>query len=45
RQCLNKKYRDIYKLQADFKLKQKARNYLIYNGFSFDEINFALKQS
>ncbi|APA82145.1 regulatory protein RecX [Francisella tularensis] len=45
RQCLNKKYRDINKLQADFKLKQKAMNYLIYNGFSFDEINFALNQS
>ncbi|AVC43366.1 RecX family transcriptional regulator [Francisella tularensis subsp. novicida] len=45
KQCLNKKYRDINKLQADFKLKQKAMNYLIYNGFSFDEINFALNQS
>ncbi|MFV9925077.1 MAG: regulatory protein RecX [Francisella endosymbiont of Hyalomma scupense] len=45
KQCLNKKYKDINKLQADFKLKQKAINYLIYNGFDFDEINFALKQS
>ncbi|MDE5041503.1 RecX family transcriptional regulator, partial [Francisella tularensis subsp. holarctica] len=39
------KYRDINKLQAEFKLKQKEMNYLIYNGFSFDEINFALNQS
>ena len=45
KQCLNKKYKDINKLQADFKLKQKAINYLIYNGFDFDEINFVLKQS
>ncbi|MDE5035967.1 RecX family transcriptional regulator, partial [Francisella tularensis subsp. holarctica] len=45
RQCLNKKYRDINKLQSDLKLKQKAMNYLIYNVFRFDEINFALYKS
>ncbi|APC90829.1 MULTISPECIES: regulatory protein RecX [Francisella] len=44
-QCLDKKYKDINKLQADFKLRQKAINYLIYNGFSFDEINFALSKT
>ncbi|MDE5037635.1 RecX family transcriptional regulator, partial [Francisella tularensis subsp. holarctica] len=27
RQCLNKKYRDINKLKAYFKLNQKAMNY------------------
>lgn len=41
--CLHKKYKDISVLQKDFKLKQKAMNYLAYNGFSFDEINFAVK--
>jgi len=35
---LNKKYKDMEILKTDFKLKQKAINYLIYNGFSFDEI-------
>ena len=43
-QCLHKKYKDISLLQKDFKLKQKAMNYLTYNGFSFDEINFALNE-
>ncbi len=37
--CLTKKYKDLEKLKSDFKLKQKAINYLAYNGFSFDEIN------
>lgn len=40
--CLNKKYKDISKIQKDPKLKQKAINYLAYNGFNFDEINEAL---
>ncbi|MDE4951120.1 RecX family transcriptional regulator, partial [Francisella tularensis subsp. holarctica] len=39
RQCFNKKYRDINKLQADIKLKQKEINYLIYNDYIYDEIN------
>ena len=42
KQCLDKKYKDINKLQLDFKLRQKAIDYLVYNGFRFDEINFAL---
>lgn len=45
RQCLAKKYKNINKLHLDFKLRQKAINYLVYNGFSFDEINFALSLS
>ncbi|MBK2356341.1 regulatory protein RecX [Francisella hispaniensis] len=45
RQCLDKKYKNINKLHLDFKLRQKAINYLVYNGFSFDEINFALSLS
>lgn len=40
--CLQKKYKDLDKLQSDLKLKQKAVNYLLYNGFNFDEINFAI---
>ncbi|MFC4892811.1 regulatory protein RecX [Pseudofrancisella aestuarii] len=40
--CLNKKYKNVPKLQKDLKLKQKAINYLVYNGFNFDEINGAL---
>ncbi|MED7788992.1 regulatory protein RecX [Francisella sp. 19X1-34] len=43
--CLYKKYKDIKLLQSDFKLKQKAMNYLAYNGFSFDEIDFAINES
>ena len=43
--CLQKKYKDIKVLQSDFKLKQKAMNYLAYNGFSFDEIDFAINES
>lgn len=43
--CLQKKYKDIKLLQSDFKLKQKAMNYLAYNGFSFDEIDFAINES
>lgn len=41
-QCLHKKYKDLSKLQKDLKLKQKAINYLLYNGFDFDEINFVI---
>ena len=42
--CLQKKYKDIKVLQSDFKLKQKAMNYLAYNGFSFNEIDFAINE-
>lgn len=45
RRCLQKKYKDMDKLKQDFKLKQKAMNYLAYNGFGFDEINFAVNES
>lgn len=41
--CLNKKYKDISELQNDMKLKQKAINYLAYNGFSYEEISFAIR--
>lgn len=40
--CLQKKHKDLDKVQSDLKLKQKVVNYLLYNGFSFDEINFAI---
>ncbi|AIT09695.1 RecX family transcriptional regulator [Candidatus Francisella endociliophora] len=43
--CLYKRYKNIGELQKDFKLKQKAMNYLAYNGFSFDEINFAVSEN
>ncbi|BCD92165.1 regulatory protein RecX [Francisella halioticida] len=42
---LQKKYKDVKFLQSDFKLKQKAMSYLTYNGFSFDEIDFAINES
>ncbi|KEI35058.1 regulatory protein RecX [Francisella sp. W12-1067] len=38
KKCLYKKYTDIEMLELDPKLKQKAINYLVYNGFSYDEI-------
>lgn len=44
KKCLQKKYKNISLLQSDFKLRQKAINYLVYNGFSFDEINFAVDE-
>ena len=40
--CLNKKYKNNDDLKKDVKLKNKATNYLIYNGFSYDEINHAI---
>jgi len=40
--CLLRKYRDVSQLQQDIKLKQKAINYLAYNGFDYDQINFAI---
>jgi regulatory protein len=42
RKCLQKKYKNISELKDDIKLKNKATNYLIYNGFSYDEINHAI---
>jgi regulatory protein len=42
RQCLLRKYKDISKLKQDMKLKQKAVNYLAYNGFDYDQISFAI---
>ena len=39
---LHKKYKDTEILKTDFKLKQKAVNYLANNGFSFDEIGECL---
>lgn len=42
KKCLDKKYKDNEKLHKDLKLKQKAINYLAYNGFSFEEINFVI---
>ena len=42
RQCLLRKYKDISKLKLDMKLKQKAVNYLAYNGFDYDQISFAI---
>ena len=44
-QCLNKKYKDISKLNNDFKLKQKAISYLLYNGFNFEQINHCFNNS
>lgn len=41
--CLNKKYKDIHLFKQDLKLKQKAMNYLAYNGFGYEEISFAIK--
>ena len=43
--ALAKKYHDIEKLQSDAKLKQKAINYLLYNGFSIDEIKEAINKT
>ncbi len=40
--CLLKKYKDISELQNDIKLKQKAMNYLAYNGFDYEQISFAI---
>ncbi len=45
RQCLLRKYRDISLLQKDIKLKQKANNYLAYNGFDYDQISFAVNSA
>ena len=42
--CLNKKYKDASLLMSDSKLKKRAFDYLVYNGFSFDEINSVLKR-
>ena len=42
RLCLLRKYRDISQLQGDMKLKQKAVNYLVYNGFDYDQISLAI---
>ncbi|AJC48348.1 regulatory protein RecX [Allofrancisella guangzhouensis] len=42
KKCLYKKYKDFEMLQIDPKLKQKAINYLIYNGFSYDEIHYVI---
>lgn len=44
KKCLQKKYKDIKQVRSDFKLKQKAMNYLAYNGFNFDEIDFAINE-
>ncbi|QLE79135.1 regulatory protein RecX [Francisella sp. Scap27] len=41
--CLNKKYKNTSLFQTDLKLKQKAMNYLAYNGFCYEEISFAIK--
>ena len=43
--CLQKKYKNISILKDDIKLKNKATNYLIYNGFSYDEINQAINNT
>ena len=40
--CLLRKYKDISLLQRDIKLKQKAMNYLAYNGFDYEQISFAI---
>ncbi|GAB4222371.1 MAG: regulatory protein RecX [Francisella sp.] len=42
KKCLIKKYKNISKLQEDLRLRQKAINYLVYNGFNFDEISYAI---
>ena len=42
RQCLLRKYKDTSQLCSDIKLKQKATNYLVYNGFDYDQISFAI---
>ena len=42
RKCLLKKYKDISQLHKDIKLKQKAMNYLAYNGFDYEQISFAI---
>lgn len=39
---LQKKYNDTQSIRTDIKLKNKVINYLLYNGFSYDEINFAI---
>ena len=40
---LDKKYKNIELLQTDLKLRQKAVNYLAYNGFDYEQISFAIK--
>jgi regulatory protein len=37
--CLEKKYKNLDALHQDLKLKNKVINYLVYNGFGYDEIN------
>ncbi|TNF69651.1 MAG: regulatory protein RecX [Gammaproteobacteria bacterium] len=44
--CLNRvgKYINSNETLNDFKLVEKLKRYLVYHGFSFDEINEAIKQ-
>jgi len=42
RKCLLKKYKDISALHKNISLKQKAMNYLAYNGFNYEQISFAI---